>query len=481
METISASPPFLDLPNEIHVEIFKNCAVFKEAANLAATCQQLQSIWRGHHKAVISHIGSRCMVAFDDALRAVRAIDMAERQYQTMVLQRSGVNVVESERPPKRIPIHRLGARHNPPSIDEMVRVFDLQYFIEVALFLGHEKRDIHIFCQQSSSKIQLRRPCRNGVTNLQPGVSPEEVNFKVYASMYRFFLVSAVLSSVYWGPFFADHPKAAMLRMSFAGPSDSPVPHPYITKRAFRPEDVAYIRRWACYNKRKSSQAQLDEVFGELGEYLVERGRREAILGGTVLPNTQQPHNNDRDIPTAGAVQAIMMIIGCHELFWCFAQQQLNCAGRAVERRPAWLDGVKYKRIPVTFLGIHGALDACIPWNAADISRYPEIQLLTRPVGTGSDGRLLTQVRLLRLFHELMFLDQRDGSLDSDLPYELGFFEYVLKKHFRLRVQFSWGYNSTFYSRYLADGTAFRGAEPFRRDIHKILSSSNLQSCLDF
>lgn len=315
------------------MEVFKRCTTFKAATTLAATCQQLQSIWKNHQKAVILHIGSNCIVAFDDALRAVRAIDMAEKQYQVMALQSNGVNVVENEKPPKRIPIHRLGAHSNPPSPNEIIQVFDLKYFVEAALFLGHEQRNIHIFCQQSSSKIQLPGPCPHGVDASQPGVSAEEIDFKVYASMYRFFLISAVLSSVYWEPLFADHPKAAVLRRDFSGPLN--ISAHYTPRRSFGAEDLSYIRQWACYNKRRASQAQLDEIFSELGDYLIERGKREAIWDGTVISTTQKS-NNDRDYPTAGAVQTIMMIIGCHELLWCVAQQQLNCAGRAVERGPA-------------------------------------------------------------------------------------------------------------------------------------------------
>lgn len=96
--------------------------------------------------------------------------------------------------------------------------------------------------------------------------------------------------------------------------------------------------------------------------------------------------------------------------------------------------------------------------------------------MGFGADGRPLAQVRLLRLFHELLHVDRRDGSVESDLPYELGFFEYVLKRRFSLRVLFEWGYSQTVYSRYLADGMAFRGVDPFRRDVANILSSYSLQ-----
>ncbi|KAK6518811.1 hypothetical protein TWF506_005946 [Arthrobotrys conoides] len=472
MEAISHSP-FLSLPNEIHIEVFKRCQSLGEAVALAATCQQLQSIWKNHQKAVISHICSNCIVAFDDALRAVRAIDMAERQYQVLALQCSGVNVVDAEKPPKRIPIQQLGAFSNPPSPDEITQVLDFKYFIEVALFLAHEEKNIHIFCQQSSSEIRLPVPCERGINPSNAGVSAaKETDFKIYASMYRFFLVSAVLSSVYWEPLFADHPTAAVLRRKLSGPLVTSV-H-YQPQRSFGEEELSYLRQWACYNKRRASNAQLDEIFGELGDYLVKRGGEEAVWDGTVVSNTQRP-SGDRDTQAAGAVQTIMMILGCHELFWCVAQQQLSCAARAVERAPAWLDDIRYKRFPVTFLGIHGALDAWIPKHTADISRHPCIQLLTRPVGLGADGRPLAQVRLLGMFHDLLIYDLRDGSAGSNLPYELGFFEYLLKRKFGLKVRFEWGFSRTAYSRYLAAGTAFRGVEQFRRDVPDILSSCAL------
>ncbi|KAF3159382.1 hypothetical protein TWF788_003791 [Orbilia oligospora] len=260
MENISQSP-ILNLPNEIHVEIFKRCTGFKDAVTLAVTCQQLHCIWENHQKAVISHIGGSCIVAFDDALRAVRAIDMAERQHQVLALQSSGVNVADAEKPPKRIPIHRLGSSSSMPSPDEITRVFDLKYFVEAALFLGHQEKGVHIFCQQSSSKLRLPGLCPRAVDGSHAGISAKEADFKIYASMYQFFLVSAVLSSVYLEPFFTDHPTSTILRANFSTIPAYP---------KFGAEEVSYLRQWACYNKQHASQAQLDGIFGELGDYLI-------------------------------------------------------------------------------------------------------------------------------------------------------------------------------------------------------------------
>ncbi|KAF3173317.1 hypothetical protein EYR41_009964 [Orbilia oligospora] len=461
MGNISQSP-ILNLPNEIHIEIFKRCTSFKDAVTLVVTCQQLHRIWENHQKAVISHIGGRCIVAFDDALRAVRAIDMAERQHQVLALQSSGANVADAEKPPKRIPIHRLGSSSNPPSPDEITQVFDLKYFVEAALFLGHQENGVHIFCQQSSSKLRLPGLCPHGVDGSHAGVSAKEVDFKIYASMYRFFLVSAVLSSVYLEPFFTDRPTSTTLRTVFSTIPAYP---------RFGAEEVSYLRQWACYNKQHASQAQLDGTFGELGDYLIERGRKDAGWNETVISDARQP-NNDRDAQTANAVQTFMMIIGCHELFWRVAQQELYSAGRAFDREPVWFDGLEYRHCPVTFLGIHGALDAWIPKNAADILRHPSIQFVSRPVGSGADGNPLGQIRLLKLFHYFSSLDDMYGSPESDLPYELGFFEYVLKRNFGLKLRFKWGYGETVYNSYLLHGTAFRGAEQFRRDVPKILLS---------
>ncbi|KAK6331286.1 hypothetical protein TWF730_004373 [Orbilia blumenaviensis] len=478
VEETTSSSPFLDLPNEIHIEIFKSCTGFADAASFAATCRQLQSIWKSHQKAVISYIGSNCIVAFDDALRAVRAIDIAERQYQFMALQSSEANVTQDdEPPPRRIPIRRLGARSSPPSPNEISKLLDLKHFVETALFIGHEQKDIHIFCQQSSSKIQLPRACPHGVDPAQTPAFAEEVDFKIYASMYRFFLVSAALSSVYWEPFFTDHPKADSLRAIF---SFCPtVRSSLYVRRQFGGGELSYVRQWPCYNKRYAKQSQLDEIFGEIGEYLLERGRREGIWGqedegsNSNTQQQQQQQGNNRDFQTAGAIQAIMMIISCHELFWCAAQQELSCAGRAVERTPTWSSEIRYRAASVTFLGIHGALNAWVPYYASDISRRPYIHLLSRSVGHAPDGGPLSQLRLLKLFHELLHYDRQDASLDldSDLPYELGFFEYLLRRHFGLRVQFMWGYGQSSYAIYMANGIAFRGVEQFRKDVPDILS----------
>ncbi|KAF3933788.1 hypothetical protein ABW20_dc0101899 [Dactylellina cionopaga] len=389
------------------------------------------------------------------------------------------VPVPSEGQPPSKIDVRRLGPEHNPPSVEEIDRVLDLRHLIDYILHIGHEKQNLHIGCLQTNSHAPLPRVCTMPLEDESSPWqdSPETVDFKVYASMYRFFMVSAAMSKPYWEPFFSEDPRAARLRRVFA----SPLPFGQIDRSApsvaesqlLNDEDLLYFRQFPCYNKNSVSLRDLDGVFGDLADYLVEKGQHEGIRSLGQIPSGTA-HGGSKSKEEAGAIQSLMMLITCHEFFWRVAQRQLSRFSGSDDRLlTIHGTGIRYKKVPAIFLGIHAIVDIYIPANLADLQQHPNIQLDARPVGFGRDNRPLRQLRLLQIFQVLYrgVSPLIPWGGDTDLPFELGLFEYALRKHFDLRVSFSWGYTNTRYSTYMAEGMAFRGVRQFTGDLIGLLS----------
>ncbi|KAF3914336.1 hypothetical protein AA313_de0205614 [Arthrobotrys entomopaga] len=488
MESATGSP-FLLLPTEIHLAILGHCDAFTQALALATTCKQLWSTWNNHQKALLYPIGRNSVVAFDDALVAIRATDIAERQYQALALRASGIELCEEGQPPDTINPRKLEPQFSHPSVEEIVRVFDLKHMIDYMLYVGHESKNLHLCCLQSTSSLKLPRACSESPPcgsylgeSFETGeTTPSILDFKVYSSVYRFLMVSAVLSKIYWEPLFSDDPRAERLRKALACPlpfgmvEDNPL-YRYSSYQIRRllDEDISYICERPCYNKR-ASPSQLDRVFGDLAEYLIEKGTQEAP-NDSESQKPQKSHESSydrRDIREASVVQLVMSMITCHEFFWCAAQGQLTRASHWANRiLTVHQTGISYKKIPVIFLGIHSVLDLYVPANFPELPRHPDIQLDGRPVGFGKDDMALRQVSLLRLFKLIYRKVSGYDDEDNELPFELGFFEYLLARHFSSKVLFTWGYGNSIYSNYMSQGTAFRNVEQFRNDIPGILAS---------
>ncbi|KAK6527445.1 hypothetical protein TWF694_004434 [Orbilia ellipsospora] len=479
----SANSLFLLLPTEIHLTVLGHCESFTHALALATTCTQLWSTWNTHRKAVLYLIGRNSIVAFDDALVAVRATDIAERQYQALALRASGVELSKDEQPPDNINVRKLEPQFSPPSIEEIARVFDLKHLVDYMLYVGHETKSLHIGCLQSTSSLSLPRTCDVSPLGDQDSQepSPQVLDFKVCSSMYRFFMVSAVLSKTYWEPLFADDPRASRVRNALTGSlpfgmvenNPSQIQLDFQTRRLLE-ADISYICQWPCYNTERASPRQLDGVFGDLAEYLIEKGRKEAP--DSPEPQESQESSSDRrDIRAASVVQLVMAIITCHEFFWCSAQQQLAGASHWAPRiLTVHQTGISYKKIPAIFLGIHSVLDFYVPATFPELQRHHNIQLDVRQIGFGKDDVALRQVSLLRLYRTIYRRTTGHNNPDpgyTDLPFELGFFEYLLERNFGTKVLFTWGYGSSNYSNFMSQGMAFRSVEQFKNDIPGLLA----------
>ncbi|KAK6355601.1 hypothetical protein TWF696_004700 [Orbilia brochopaga] len=475
---------FLSLPNEIHIHIFKKCDTFSQALAIGATCKRTKDLWKSHHKAVLDDIGRNSIIAFDDALIAVRATEIAEQQYQVMALRAGGAQITGVE-PPEVIEPSRLGPQAIAPNIEEIVRVLDMQRLVDYVLYLGHEAKDLHLLCLQRNPLLRPKQPCSfspDDEISFSVAGPGDEIDFKVYSSMYRYFTVSAVVSKAYWEPFFSDGATAPRVRDVFSSRlplGSEPDPYfDYITRsRMLLVDDFAYFRRWACYNKNHASKSELNLVFGSLAEWLIERGRNEAVAGVNSEPEIPKSGRtgNDRSLKDAGVVQLIMMLISCHELLWCTAEMELNSCASFNDQPPVLDADGEYRRVPATFLGIHAVLDVYIPAKPHQYLRRPTIQFDSRSVGFGADGVPLRQVRPLRMLQILYRQDfAQDPDRVNDLPFELSFFQYVLQQYFGLRVVFTWGYANTRYSNFVGQGIAFRGTKQFMGDIPGILHKTS-------
>ncbi len=68
----SGSPLLVGLPAEILVIILRGCHDFTDLVAFSSTCSRLNSLWKSNVPSILDSIAPRCILAFDEALVAVR-------------------------------------------------------------------------------------------------------------------------------------------------------------------------------------------------------------------------------------------------------------------------------------------------------------------------------------------------------------------------------------------------------------------------
>ncbi|KAK6358746.1 hypothetical protein TWF730_008068 [Orbilia blumenaviensis] len=356
----------LRLPVEVQIGILQSCGSFKQALSLIATCKQLRLLWETYSTSIVSYIGRNAIPAFDDALMAVRATEHAAKYYTHIVHVAYGLPTA-SPPPPSTISINTLGAATaGKASVTEAKKVFDLKLFVDYSFYLSHHPTTAtHLAClTQWSTYIPLPWACeyqreeRGSICHVRKDgmrINTRSTNYNdeearieglVYAGMYNFFTLSALLTNRYYEPFFTENPISTRLRNGYeifwpreiySDPSiasravlnpdggdgdgggsmeidenEARIREYYQPLRQLADDEVEYLMQWDVFNKvkfREARQGGLAEAFDEIAGYFCERARRRAknstpeqySIFGAEKENDRLPQRRSYPTPTFG------------------------------------------------------------------------------------------------------------------------------------------------------------------------------------
>lgn len=219
-------------PAELLVMVFQACGSIADVLALGATCRYSRGMWHANASTIIRHVGAANILAFDEALVAVRAIQVcvdAER---------------EGKLPPKNLQLEELSTR--PPTIQELPRLMDLDHCVHAM--------DIAIRHHDFFDGPDPEPPHRMLVwsTHLRKAI-------------YRSFIVGASLSRAYTEPAFD------IMRLWKDSFYDDGAEWHLKSGESFSQEHFKYLESFAAYDMQPSPAAEHD-TFGPLADWLVKR-----------------------------------------------------------------------------------------------------------------------------------------------------------------------------------------------------------------
>ncbi|KAF3941634.1 hypothetical protein ABW19_dt0210465 [Dactylella cylindrospora] len=452
-------------------------------------------------------------------MEAIRATDQAAAYYNHLVLLAHDLPT-KSTAPPDRVSLPSLSPTVRKATIEEARRILDLKLFVDYSLFLSHGPGAyMHLACLiQSSSYIQLESECEH---RMRPnGKIPTEnrndelVEARVYGSMYRLFTLSAVLTNIYFEPFFTNNPLATSLRKAYelywprradVNPEIYINPEYYDPIRQLKEDEVSYLMEWECFNKRKMRdgvKGGLAEIFEHVAGYFCEKGKKEVLFdGGIWKPDVResQPSNNEPerelagpeeptaepsevDIMKAAELQQLMMLNTCYEV-WMRMRERMDTLiepVRLTHEKLLYLlnrDEIDLITIPVVFHAIYGIGDAMMPARLEDFKTHPYGPVPPNLHGLDNEGKQLKHVEVPDMLYQLVSHagDLGPGS-DAGRAYfefgwpEYGFFEWVASKRFGMKICWGWEYIDSRYNGFIREGRAFTDVMQFKKEVKGVV-----------
>ncbi|KAK6840764.1 hypothetical protein PG995_015974 [Apiospora arundinis] len=429
--------PFLSSsgPAELIVMIFQACGSIPDVLALGATCRHLRGVLHSTTSTIIQHSGTTNILAFDEALLAVRAIQVC------VDAQREG------KLPPKNLQLEELGDR--PLTIQELPSIMDLDHCVH-AMELAIQNHDFP-----------------DGPDPVPPHCMPAwSTHFR--KAIYRSFIIGASLSRAYtepvfdlkrlWNDSFYDDGKKWLLK----GGED------------FSQEHFKYLESFASYNMQSSPTAEY-EMFGPLADWLVkrilsDRAGREALslnyqenigracccrdndderdAGPCPIENMQCLQHSDSHFVVWKLMQILWVSSHIQGLdgnspYYSIDRPQMNHP-RAKTPQPKYRDGLRKAHVVV--FGQFCPEEIHTP-QALDDHNEPTI--LAYPLSYGGhrqevpyeDASHWNYLRYNILDAVFRYSGKpntaTDGPRDYQLPpLEFKIFEYILRHHFKARFQ---------------------------------------------
>ncbi|KAH3270084.1 hypothetical protein KXV64_002598 [Aspergillus fumigatus] len=162
---------------EIIIQILNHFETVEEVVVCASACRRFHGVWLCHAPQVIWTIAQRQILAFNDALMAVRATKIVLESFE------------KEELPPDPFPLSTLSGPVRKPSISEFQQVRDLEHLAKCAE---------QIFVEEG-------RGLKDEIRNDQPDGATLWVRWRerFHSSIYRVLLAGAILSRAYQEPMY--------------------------------------------------------------------------------------------------------------------------------------------------------------------------------------------------------------------------------------------------------------------------------------
>ncbi|KAF7126020.1 hypothetical protein CNMCM5793_002379 [Aspergillus hiratsukae] len=234
------------LAPEIIIEILKTYETVEDVVVCASACKQFHGVWLCNAPQIIWPIGQKQILAFDDALMAVRATQIVLESFQ------------KGELPPDPFPLSTLSGAIRKPSLIEFQQVRDYEHLAKCA------------------EEIYLKggRDLRNEIQRDQPDGTTLWALWRerFHSSIYRVLLAGAVLYRAYQEPMYlAAHwglPNFLEKYVEELGSDD-------ISSEPVGINELDYLTSFAPYNLGDSGSVHGD--FKTLAEFLVQQGKKRA------------------------------------------------------------------------------------------------------------------------------------------------------------------------------------------------------------
>ncbi|GFF79636.1 hypothetical protein IFM61606_04252 [Aspergillus udagawae] len=423
------------LSPEIIIQILKNFETVEEVVVCASACRQFHGVWLCHAPQIIWTIGQRQILAFDDALMAVRATEIVLESFQ------------KEELPPDPFPLSTLSGGVRKPSLKEFQQVRNFEHLAKCAEQIYQEGEE------DLKNEIQRDQPDGTALWVLW--------RERFHSSIYRVLLAGAVLYRAYQEPMYLaanwglpNFLKKYVEALASDDMSSEPVGG----------DELDYLMIFYSYNLGESGNVH--GGFKTLAEFLVQQGKKRAqrqklhAHTTAILPNFAAPQGLSDSEAAVLFIELCQLLFAVEALVGIQDRQPIIVNGNGSEEhgRTRLAPDLLYKparTIPVVLFGTFFPEYISTPAAAADaVDSHLVATPVSRPSQTRSGVGFQHVYQFLYDLHRMAGRDNEFSSLNP-APYpHYQFFEYMFREYLGLRFV-----DSDFdchYDEFIEDGFIF-------------------------
>ncbi|KAK2736013.1 hypothetical protein FQN57_000906 [Myotisia sp. PD_48] len=237
------------MPVEVLVLVFQCSENPAQVTALSSVCKRFYSVWMRGSGAILEHVLSRQILAFDDALMAVRATQIVRDAVRAGQL------------PPDPFPTDELSGSVRRPSIDELKGIYDLHHLVKCIEQIFIDDGDESWYASSHFGQ------------NIDFSSDPPRWRHwraRFHSTLYRVFLAGAMLYRVYQAPHIlpdddrpSDFLQTTRADLEEYRASEDGMPEEFDLTES----DISYLLKFPAFNFE--SYVQQEPVFGQLAELL--------------------------------------------------------------------------------------------------------------------------------------------------------------------------------------------------------------------